>query len=671
MFAPDYRVPLDGRQARRTPPQVRITITPTADGWSDATSEARAQAVEAIITAQAGVLHSFIQGQRQQVDQNQDTFWAKRIVLDQLTISYTNSSGQEIIEIDVKPTNAPTSGGSLDISGVFVVDVPFTVFPIKLPPPAPPSWGAYAWDADDAAGDAQADAVGASGICIAPISGQVYFEVEIDVIPRGSAPATIVTTPGDADGSTLSTDLYNISPASISYLFPNDLDTFLTPVIGVVPDYYVDKSWKKNTVAYGRVIGCDWQDAPMAPRSIGLVPAKNRYTNYNASVWTNGRYVMKNTVYSTDFRDTYSLYSSSWASSVGSQILDTSPDGISTLVSGLTTYQCLNPQSRTDADKTVQLPVGGHYWIVGIQGAGVMLSGPRENPYAYIFADETTFPLGALQTLQAAHTSIFFDPKGAYYAFDNGLPNYPPGAQEINGGYDVDNVWPLNAETEGPLGTMTDVSYNWGYAGQFYNSVRVYAAWGMITFIPGSTKNSTTANYNLIGDVFQGPDFTYDDYCAEGGPDYKMPSGINQLGEHAWVIKGRGDKLASTLFSSNDVAIGNTVNGVLRNGCWTGMDMGSISRGDIYMIAVDTATRKVWFGRNGKWWENSAPTDKTPGTKLAPVTYLDGTAKDTKYYPACSARFGHTRMKVRYAKTTKYTPPPGFSPYDVVTIPTP
>jgi len=83
------------------------------------------------------------------------------------------------------------------------------------------------------------------------------------------------------------------------------------------------------------------------------------------------------------------------------------------------------------------------------------------------------------------------------------------------------------------------------------------------------------------------------------------------------------------------------------------------------MIAVDTKTREVWYGLNGKWFDKTGALDKTqPGAaSYDAATLMDGD-ETTLYYPACSFRIGPTELHMRLASASqKYVAPSGFKAY--------
>ena len=677
MFKPPFQSPpydakeLDSFATQvQAPPIGRVDIILGA-GWDRTLGGDPIKASQDIIRFYSGRLEQFFRGQEHNFNLGVSNFLGSEMIVPGLTARFSSNQGTNMLYLEVHPQNTGQHGSEIQTGGVFVIDAPFTEWSIIGPPyftsaggyvQSPPLWGAYLWDSPQLAN------TGGTGLLSTPLDGKVYWEVEVLALPSG-VPATISTTPGTDDGSTTKWDVFSADPDQIQFLFPSDLNTFLTPVLGLVPETFLDDKPKKNIVLPKKIIGTEDASKPGA-RTIGVVPSKNRYSEYTTTTWVNGRYVMKNGVYSTDFRDANGPvpWNNSWAKT-GKSVPETAKDGISTLVSGLTTYQCLNPKSRKEKDKTVHLPVGGNMWVVGIQGSACLVTGARSSPWSYMLADENSFPLPYLISECLGTHDVFGNP--GIKPWSEGLPHYPPGATAIDGGYGEYNEWPFDAVTTSSIGSgQTIWAYQWGFSGTTLGSTRVYAVWGTIDFIPGVETTSSIANYAVIGDVFWGDDFKTADYstvCAAGGSHYTAPVGVNKLGPHAWVFKGRADQLKSTkkpgAGDATPVASSDTMKGL-----WTGVDLESIQVGDVFMFAVDTKSRKVWIGKNKKWFDITGQSEHDPSRpQLAPVTYMDGD-KDTKYYPACSYRLGHTKLRMRFGTMTKHLPPSGFTAYDLVTI---
>lgn len=146
-----------------------------------------------------------------------------------------------------------------------------------------------------------------------------------------------------------------------------------------------------------------------------------------------------------------------------------------------------------------------------------------------------------------------------------------------------------------------------------------------------------------------------------GAPTGQTLGGLNTIGRHFWVFKGRADLVPLALAAPTQDADAPV-------GVWTGVDLGDLQEKDIIMVAADTQSRGVWFGKNGKWYDQSGPTELQPGPNLDPATFMDGDAPSkadpgTPYFPACSWRVGPVKLFMLFAGLQVYLPPSGFQAY--------
>jgi len=124
-------------------------------------------------------------------------------------------------------------------------------------------------------------------------------------------------------------------------------------------------------------------------------------------------------------------------------------------------------------------------------------------------------------------------------------------------------------------------------------------------------------------------------------------------------------------------------------GQFTGVDLGTLAVGDVIMIATDTSTGYVWFGKNGTWYGpgdshgvtvalNPSTDGPAHGTKWAavmdggsasaqPVTTPSGpydyATGRPRYFPAVGYRIGPLKANLLYGDKVKHTPPSGFTAY--------
>ena len=80
-----------------------------------------------------------------------------------------------------------------------------------------------------------------------------------------------------------------------TWKWPEQVTTFLNPVIGLVPQSYVNSNWKANTQVYGPVIGLD--ASLQGPRSIGVTRSTVFSGTRMIKTWNAGNYTVDNAAY--------------------------------------------------------------------------------------------------------------------------------------------------------------------------------------------------------------------------------------------------------------------------------------------------------------------------------------------------------------------------------------
>jgi hypothetical protein len=199
---------------------------------------------------------------------------------------------------------------------------------------------------------------------------------------------------------------------------------------------------------------------------------------------------------------------------------------------------------------------------------------------------------------------------------------------------------------------------------------------GDVTSSSGLTScpEAGTVIPHLYGDLFNGPDIAgladreefgrlmVKDTAANRGEMANLGDGGVTLpfgsgpGRHGLVFKGRADLLRSIKSPGGDaVNDGGPYAG--RSGIWTGVDLGDFGEGDVIMIATDTDSRKVWFGKNGAWQGN-------PASGEGWACFMDGPAGARNYYPGVSFRVGPSKLRAHFRTDDMiYTIPKGFKSY--------
>ncbi len=264
-----------------------------------------------------------------------------------------------------------------------------------------------------------------------------------------------------------------------------------------------------------------------------------------------------------------------------------------------------------------------------------------------------------------------FWPDGNKYVTDANVGSLVDETLVSNG----DLIWKFIGEVGGlPSGKIV-VPQSGAYSGLgALDNSQFEAVAGTVQYLPKQFASASETYCSLLGDVFYGQDVqvnfvtsftgvdppTWDDPVPKvaSTPRVGPPAGVNSLGGHSWVFKGRADMLFNTQKAMDDA--------ISPYGVWSGVDLGDFNPGDVIMVAVDTGTQKIWFGKNGKWYDTHGVSNSVPGSKsLNPTMLLD---PKIKYYPACSARWGHTKLQIVTGSATKYPAPGGFTPYNLITI---
>lgn len=208
-----------------------------------------------------------------------------------------------------------------------------------------------------------------------------------------------------------------------------------------------------------------------------------------------------------------------------------------------------------------------------------------------------------------------------------------------------------------------------GEVGGYHSTMGDYQLWttGLI-LNPGVTPYDLSNGY-LVEDA-SGDDPKWTKLEA---PGYHAPVFIGEAGgvlnidvttAYRWRkprVKGLGD--------GTDMIWGDGNPGISASQ-YTGVDLGELVKGDRVMLAVDTATGKIWFGKNGRWIGPDGDADPANGHGWAAVldTYPNasnpaGSEKPIKFYPSVGWRVGAMELILHYGRATKFAPPSGFKAY--------
>lgn len=628
-------------------------------------------AAELLVDQSAGVISQFWQTQHHQsslgVARNRNI----RQRIPGLDMTYQNIQGSELLTLEVYPSAPPASfvASILPNGNSFIVSAEFAGWPlpgyqysagggqgwwtVELEIGSP--WGSYYYDplfipgalVDPNEGDLASSVtstqspllawdvgssgasklggfgdsswwnkkIGGSGICTGALSGQQYWEVKIvSLPPAGHVPPSITSPESGPFLGFYNDPTFFQDNTRETWSWPAVLDTWLSPIIGLVPQSYVDPSWKGNHLDFGAVIGLDYD--PSMPRSIGAVRSSLTTLPWNSQTNIPSAGLLTVTASVTLFY--------------------TNSDGGADFVTvGATSYQCISTTSPPPGNKIWNVGdvvgVGSQYLVMCVGSSPVVsdtgavggASGPQAGPSP---AQCAAYVGSMASSLLTSHPVAPMAVGGAYFAVV-GFVGY---------------------------GLFGDAFYAYlpgdSLADDFF--LPPGGGLGTITFTPaGDPIVSTDSGTKTFGDVFM----AFDTFDPLGNI---VLSGVNQLGRHCPIFKGRGDDLVSALTPSQDTSLGSPA------GVWLGIDLGDLVAGDVIRIATDTVSRKVWFGKNKQWYDSDGASDFSPGDpELAHATVMDGDDK-TLYYPACSWRFGPVEMQMNLSSSTQaFGLPGGFKSY--------
>lgn len=674
-----------GDKVIQAPPIVHATVVQTPD-WQD-TSQDISAAAQQVVNGYLADIRQFFLAQRQIRNAGSAQNHSASTFFQGLDAHYQNLQGTETLTLVVRPSSS-TGGAEIATGDVLDIDIPFNGWPLlgwdysqvggpddaggwtigtrfgsyffdpgfvssNEDAPTPVlvaggnTWNAlgsypfnyYEWGYNDGFFNFEFDIspftsgglveqwwqtdIGGSGIAIQPLQDQQYFEVKIINLPTGVPDQIQINFPGTDDGTYYHDDCLFVNGDKVTVNFPEDLNTFWNPSIGVIPQQMINPNWKKNLVAYGPVLGCD--DLTETPRSVFLTRTSYKTGTVTTKIGNAGYY---------------------YYNAGGQQIL---------------CYD--NPFNSGDPDApdlgTPPVIEWGENQLAGVAGQFVTT----------MRIDTITTP--SLETpYSAAGLTVEQCNEAIAAAIASGFPivfsDLASHAAVMIG--NTGNAFYIAAEVGQPY------TVNFGiHAGTYTMEYQEGTNTTTHASIPLGDVFLTTTQRNTGNIMTIEPTFDYDNYFQND--TIPTPNGkLNIDGVHAPILKGRAE-----LFLTNnatgpegDIPVGQVDSGGnLANGFWTGIDMGDIQEKDVIMVAVDAAARKIWFGKNGKWWDQSGESPYFPGSRdLQPAALLDGDVK-TLYYPAASFRLGPTHMQMLFGTACTYLPPAGFKPYGAITFPVP
>lgn len=587
----------------QAPPVVRVTIDASDDWWRDNHHIADAVALQ-VMDQHAGELQQFVVGQRHAVALSIVEYTRVQASRPDIMITYMNHQGVEIISVVVRPEAAEgmPKTRTIDAADTWLIGTDILDWPFD--------WSAGASTELTLMNLAyytpsNPEKAHGSGVYTKALKGRQYWEVEIVTLPTQTPPNLVTFLGGVDDGTWNSSLIEYLSATEQVERWPPELNTYLQPVIGVAPEGFIDltthqplKAHTANMLGHGVFpIG----DAGAVLRSIGVVRTSIVSGVPERNAWVPGGYYA-HWVATDDPSSTFPTQDS--------KICDDNP------VFGR------NPLLEPLPEKSIFYPNNG--------GFGASIIGRQDTVYVCMRGGDN----GGGPTHWSGTSTTWPDPGVIYYPAGNpdaGLcdtagPTFTHGAWSIwsasgpPGNYYF--VW-QNASWDKPRRVGTDFWYRQHAIGSPYQD------WADIVHIPSTFKTlfSPIAYYG----------------------DRLMPF-YNVDGRHGVVVKGEFGNI-DNLDEPSPEGTGP------RRGVWTGIDLGALVKGDVVMIATDTKTRKIWFGKNGKWFSVSGALAQFQSDQYA--THMDGDA-EVKYYPTCSYRLGKTWVKMRFGAAQKYGPPAGF-----------
>lgn len=711
----------------RAPPVMEITLE-TSDKWNALGGANINVMVRQVLDANAGEIMQFFNAQQHMHSLGVSPSSYVERELAQLRLRYENNTGAEKLIILVKPISPNPGVRVIQPANIWDIKAPLTGWPVAgyelaavspgvatgtkfgpyLPDPqfinspvgsyftptqndmAPgtsianhafqmPLYSSVKWtdhtgmivdamSVDDHGGFVEGWAnhgVGGTGVCVKPLEGQQYWEVKIISLPDAvPPPITVMLDGGIYDGEYYQDNVLYQDGTKITQSWDQSLKTFFNPTIGVVADNYVDPHWKKNTIAYESVIGLDPDTIPVG-RTIGVAPTSTMYGSGKNVTWQGSIYYYESQLHVDDQGKPVRHYL--WGLMInvpGNPYLEPPPpDEIAGINFRRTTAH--DPITNVlEAVRVYQFGIANKYIVEAIIFADqdlLIKSIPDSAFFDTLIAQAT-----ANRQAQNANDVLngITDPPIIRCGLDvayNGTGGSPTSIGGVALPYDyityqsgIPITWTIDAIVGDSqvyiLGSSLDA---------FYGAAYSECPPPVVKCIPGKFNTAQLSNLPF-GDGLA----TNDAYDSNG--DLTL-QGLTAPGTHAYVYKGRYDAIQSILTSQKDVDIMTTDGGGhLGNGVWTGVDLKELAVNDVVMVATDVKTRGIWFGKNGKWYDKTGPTDRHPGQDgFEPATLMDGD-HTVKYYPACSFRLGPIHLRMLFSGSQIYTPPGSFTGYGVL-----
>lgn len=705
------------------PMRVRLTTSLSQSNYQGGDQGLVQVLADTILQQRSAEITGWVNMLRQQTSINPLGYISRDLNFIDCSVNYTRSQNDEVLEITVYP-NPPSSTTEGTPSGnQFDVACPFQGYPVgsKLEQSiySWAGWNLYKDDTMTADDDTHIIPlpwtlkIGKTGTCIAPISGQQYWECEIITLPA-SAPRDFVTNFPTAvfDGSFVDCDVVDVNKIKLTNKFPTRLDTWLTPAIGLIPKQLVPNGLVANTVTDDMLVGLDTDDTFNVARTVYVVPTVVDYTDVQTKNWDAPQYW----IISPSDVDTKPVIGSisKLTLSVGpppdvTNLIGHSPGPALEVRYDL---QCQvleadwNPVYIANVPVKPTITIGGGFIgsseippVVRGDAAGIGVGGKymliptvtlNQMPIDAFTVDDILPALAAQKATNTAGINATIALDAAAGTIDT-YNTITIAADPRRTGFAIPGATPYLFGTSKTFQMVSEVGVTDDTPIPIDDNLFINGSFQMVPLIIGAlgyqagmfVETDYTKSY-VIGDYLNGPGanfpansdsldlllFDSDDDIAflyEVNASKTPPQGVNAIGSHTWGFKGRGDTLASTTTATDDGPLDPPLGGegALFNGVWSGVDLGTLEIDDVLMFATDVSARKLWLGKNGKWYDTHGPTDFTPGQpELGAALLLDGEPSQD-YFPAATLRVGPSHVRFLFGEETHFAAPGGFDFYGV------
>lgn len=702
------------------PMRVRLTTSLSGSNYQGGDQSMVQTLSDAILQNHAAEISGWVNGLRQQTAISPIKYLNRHMHFIDCRCEYTRNDQDEILDITVLPNPPNPQPGSVPNGGTYDVICPFTGYAVGQLN----TLGLYTWAGwnlldddtltnDDAPFSKPAPwgvpSVGRTGVLTTPLNGLQYLEAEIVKLPAAVPPSFRVPYSGVDDGSFIEWDVAKLQQDDITYKFPTGLNTWLTPAIGFIPKQQVKDTWTGNVTVDDMLVGLEDDDVFQVARSVYCVTSTIQYSDVNEKFWQGAQYWINNpsqidtapqigvhtlTVPSEGTTVTKLFghapgapFEARW--NIRCQIMEADWNPI--YIANVPVKPTITVGGGMAGAKQIPPIVRGDEAGVGVAGKYLLIPSVTLTQMPI-----NTFTVGDIPGAIAAQDTKNKNDIDDLIAADDALGNtdtYTPieaFADPRLTGFEIPaadpylhgtaNLWFVVSEP----GVFTDIPTpiddtvfisggfqnikqllgDLGYQAGFFLS-QAFDQQAITGDYFESRTSNVTQNSGTIELVFNPLPANTIAFAYEANPGLTPPTGANVVGTHTWVLKGRGDLLGDANTATDDGPLVPPLggDGALFNGVWSGVDLGHLALDDVIMLAVDTSTRQVWFGKNGKWYDKHGVSPYVPGNvNLLPAMLLDGeTSQD--YYPAATLRAGQSQVRFQWGVSTKYQRPGGFDDY--------